>query len=229
MSGKTIVANWKMNGNKTLVEETIKKLNPIKTEHHIIICPPFTLIDQLQQGITNPNISVGGQNCHHLDSGAYTGHISAKMISEANCKHCIVGHMESRKYDGDSDAAIAQKTEAVIQNNMQPVLCIGTDKRYDFEELTQKITEECKKIFNHSKNIIAYEPVWAIGTGLSPTMEEIDIAKNTIKQNTNANTVIYGGSVSKENAAEISRHCDGLIIGKASLNIDEFIQIISDV
>lgn len=225
-----VVANWKMNGNanqaRTLVQAILNTQCNINHNTHIILCPPFTLLSQLQNMLQSSSLLLGAQDCHHKSHGAFTGNISAPMLQEAGCTHVIIGHSERRQYHHETDDIIKCKVEAALAAELTPIICVG-------ETLAQREAGEAEKVIanqvatalpNSSDNIIiAYEPVWAIGTGKIPTSEDIAVIHNTIKQHTDI-PVLYGGSVNAENAGAIlaTPHVDGLLVGGASLKEEAF-------
>lgn len=185
-------------------------------------------------------LKLGAQDCHHEDSGAYTGDVSAKMLKEVGCDYVILGHCERRHHHNESDATIAKKIKAAIENQIIPVICLGESKavrekndhlRFLKEQLLKTVPADVK----FPKMVIAYEPIWSIGTGIIPKAKEIAEVASLIKSACQENfpesadnlAILYGGSVSTKNAANILSIPDisGLLVGKASLNPEDFIQI----
>lgn len=253
MREKIVAGNWKMN---TLVDEGVnlaKKLSEFASEYKIeenkkiIIAVPFTHIDRIVSNTNKSAISVAAQNCCMHESGAYTGEISAKMIKNLNCDYVIIGHSERRQYFGDTDEVISAKLEMCYKNDLSPILCCG-EKLEEREEGNhfnvvkfQLINSLAKVDASKMKNtIVAYEPVWAIGTGLTASPQQAQemhnfiretiksLYGNEIAQNT---SILYGGSVNGSNAAELfaCSDIDGGLVGGASLKSDDFITIIKAI
>ena len=238
--GKLIVANWKMNflykNAFNFCKKILLKKKLIKNK--FVICPPTTLILQLSSKFKG--ITFGAQDCHYEKLGAYTGDISALMLKDINCKHVIIGHSERRKYYFEDHIILKRKIESVINAGLIPIYCIGEDiniKRKDKTKnhlLSQLLNTLPKK--NKKKIIIAYEPIWAIGTGNTPTVNEIEdvilyIKKIITKINLSyeKTSILYGGSVNKHNSLVFldNKNIDGLLIGGASLNLNTFSSILT--
>ncbi len=248
---KNIVAgNWKMNldhaAGLQLFSEIINLINEdVKGSQEVIVCPPFVHISSLAQLLkVNSNISIGAQNCHQADSGAYTGEISASMLKSSGATYVIIGHSERRAYFAEDDLQLAQKIDVALKNDLSPIFCIGEtlDQRnagthFDVIESQLKeaafhLTEEQFKLI-----VIAYEPVWAIGTGLTATPEQAQeihaFIRSKVSENYGAKlgsetTILYGGSCNPKNAAELfaQEDIDGGLIGGASLKARDFVDII---
>ncbi len=228
------IANWKLNGNFQFIDQFITEISlPQDRSKCIIICPTSIHLDYLSKN--KSEFYVGAQNVSQHVDGAFTGEISANSLSELNVNFCIVGHSERRYFFFEKNEEINIKSENLIKNNIVPIICVGESLEDREKGITNDILEEqLKKSVPNSSNfqntIIAYEPVWAIGTGLTPTNEEINDTHSFIKeQNPNFKT-IYGGSVKSNNAKEITSllNVDGALIGGASLKSDEFTKIIQD-
>lgn len=185
-------------------------------------------------------LKLGAQDCHHEESGAYTGDISAKMIKEVGCDYVILGHCERRRNHNESDTVIAKKIKSALENQIIPVICLGEskavrEKKDHLNFLKNQLIKTVPTGAKFSKMIIAYEPIWSIGTGIIPKAKEIAEVANLIKSVCKENfpesvgnlQVLYGGSVSTKNAANILAIPDisGLLVGKASLNPEDFIEI----
>jgi triosephosphate isomerase (TIM) len=237
---KLLVGNWKMNlsSNDALrLSERISALMP-QTINKVVICPNFVYLENLIKNNKNPLISHGAQDCHHEKNGAYTGDVSAYMLKEVGCSYVILGHSERRKHHKESNSLIKQKAEIAIEAGLIPVICVGeTLEEREFGKADEVVYEQLEQSMpsNFNENcVIAYEPVWAIGTGI--VAEEKDIAdmhrkiyeflyKKTGFNNT---YILYGGSVTPENAKAIT-DCDcvnGLLIGGSSLSAEKFLKII---
>ncbi len=216
---KLIVANWKMNGNTTMVEDFTHKLNSIASSE-VVLCLPHTYL----YAAKDKNFSLGGQNCSHQKQGPYTGEVSAGMLYDIGCKYVILGHSERRKHYNETNNIVKQKAKISKQNQLTPIICIGEkDRNTNIEELFKQCEESiCDDV------IIAYEPVWAIGTGITPTIEEIE--KITMQLHNKYNLpILYGGSVTQHNSSDIMKvpTLSGLLVGGSSLDFNVFSQILS--
>lgn len=241
-----IAGNWKMNTTlseaKELAEFIVKTFPPIPENIKVILCPPFInipLVSRIVKQSFQPNIFVGAQNCHFENKGAFTGEVSAPMLIPYDCRYVIIGHSERRKYFNEDNSLINKKLIAVHNNNLIPIFCIGEtleerQQNKTLEILKSQIEEGLEKLSNEQieKTLIAYEPVWAIGTGISATTEQIFEAHNFIKDLINDNYkidkekifILYGGSVDDKNSYEILKleNVNGALIGGASLKKDVF-------
>jgi len=232
---KIIAANWKLHGTSLFIDEYFKKFNNISLDSNVcgIICPPSIYLNLCSSKI-DP-FYLGSQDCSNFEKGAYTGEIGASMLKDSNVQFCLVGHSETRQLFGVSDNDIKIKSKNLINNNINPILCIGET----FDQKENKLTKEI--LYNQVTNcmtsdssnettIIAYEPIWAIGSGLTPTLDEIEgihaFLKNEITNYTNYK-ILYGGSVKSNNAKDILslKSVDGVLVGGASLDPLEFINI----
>jgi triosephosphate isomerase (TIM) len=232
------VANWKMFGDfksLKLVNKVISFSKKFKSsKFKIIYLPPTTLICPMAQMVKNTKIEVGAQNCHHQDNyGAETGSVNAKMIRGVGAKYVILGHSENRE-NGESDKLINQKIKTALKNKLKVIFCIGEkikDKRNKKTKsvLSKQIKLGLKGVKLNNNIIIAYEPVWAIGSGMIPKSNEllnaIDFIKSRFKQNLK---ILYGGSVNDKNINELKtiHNIDGFLVGGASQNSKKFIDII---
>ena len=237
------IANWKMNGNLSSVKSINKVISLAKSKIFskvkIVYCPPSTLLDIFVEKTKNTKILVGAQNCHYKsDYGAYTGFVSAKMIKNIGSKFVIIGHSESRN-EGDTDSKINLKINSAINSNLNVIFCIGETlkekkNKKTFHVLNSQIRNGLKNIKKNEKLIIAYEPVWSIGTGLTPGFNElnknINIIKKIIKplKNSKKIKILYGGSVKPSNVGDLNRipGINGFLIGGSSINPKKFIDII---
>ena len=241
-----IVGNWKM--NKTIAEavDFIKAVDPIC--HDGATFGVGTSFLALQDSIKNAkNLIIAAENCHFEDNGAFTGEVSVPMLQEIGLKYCIIGHSERREMFGDTDETVNKKAKRLIDADITPILCIGeTEAQYDAgetekvirEQLTGSLADLCPKCV--ANMVIAYEPIWAIGTGKSATKEDAQnccaIVRDQVKvmygeEAANAVRIQYGGSVKPENIVEYMAcpDIDGALIGGASLKADSFSDIISKV
>jgi len=250
MARKIVAANWKM--NKTVPEshqfcvDLAKKLLKIsRTE--VILCPPFTSLFHISDPLQKTAVALGGQNMHYELSGAFTGEISAPMLKSAHCQYVILGHSERRHVFGESDKLIKQKIDTACGNQLQPIICIGEkiDER-KAEQTTQVIQRQLSSALQDMTSeqvkqaIIAYEPVWAIGTGLTASPDQASEAHQFIRHFisdqynqalANQVPILYGGSVKKSNAEQLiaADQIDGFLVGGASLEVDHFSAIINTV
>jgi triosephosphate isomerase len=240
---KYFVANWKMFGDiKTLnsLNKVAKLSKSIKfAKSKIIYCPPYTLLSNFVQNFKKTKIEVGAQNCHQSNvSGPFTGSINSKMIKELGCKYVIIGHSENR-VNGDDNALINKKIKVSLDNKLKILFCIGETLKEKKAKKTKKILTSqiingLKNIKNIKKIIFAYEPVWAIGTGIIPKEYElinnIVFIKKLLKKRFKSKNpkVLYGGSVNPKNINELRQinQIDGFLIGGASQNSNKFIDII---
>ena len=231
------VANWKLNGNLQFIDQFISNISlPNANSKCVVICPTAIHLDYLSK---NKNgFYVGSQNVSEHEEGAYTGEISVRSLIETNVDFCIVGHSERRQIFKEKDQDINLKSQRLVANNVIPIICIGETLEQKEKGITNTVLEE--QLMNSipssstfENTIIAYEPVWAIGTGLTPTIEEIDETHRFIRDHNdkfNKYKILYGGSVKASNAREITdlANVDGALIGGASLKSEEFTKIIQD-
>lgn len=249
---KNIVAgNWKMNldhaSGLQLFSEILTLTSAEKNgKQEVVVCPPFIHLSSLAQLLkTGSNVSVGAQNCHQSDSGAYTGEISAAMVKSSGANFVIIGHSERRAYFGEDDHLLSQKLDAALKNNLTPIFCIGeTLEERNGGTYLEVIEKQLNDGTFHleeqdfTRLVIAYEPVWAIGTGLTATPEQAQdihaFIRSKISSKYNAEiadntTILYGGSCNPKNAAELFAQpdIDGGLIGGASLKARDFADIIN--
>ncbi len=231
------VANWKMyltfKEELDFVKTNLKELNDFGNENNIILSPSFISIHEVHKLLKNSNINLAAQNCSDKEIGPYTGEISAESIKQSGAAFCIVGHSENRKYFNETDEIIASKIQNLITKEMIPILCIGeTEKEYKSDKTVQTLKRQLNliiQITNFQKIIIAYEPIWSIGTGVIPKIDHLDeiiqIIKEVIKEEI---PVLYGGSINSKNIDEFkkSKEISGFLIGKASTDFQEFKKIV---
>ena len=239
-----VAGNWKMNGNTTMLKEPrllASMLRSAKAKCDVMICPPATLIGQVKSVLRGSKIKTGGQDCHMAASGAHTGDVSASMLKEAGASAVIVGHYERRTNHKETDAMVSAKAVLAHKSGLNAIICIGEtlDERKDGKTLAV-LTEQLKGSVpagcTAANTVIAYEPVWAIGTGLTPTVAEIAEAHAHIRAELahvmaeeGAKTrILYGGSVKPSNAKELMSiaNVNGALVGGASLKAVDFIGII---
>jgi triosephosphate isomerase len=249
---KLIAGNWKMNLDITHSEVLVKALTENIHQSYfdkcdVLICPPFTSLMVSHSMLRGTNIKLGAQNLHWENDGAYTGEISATMLLSAGCEYVIIGHSERRQYFGETDETVNKKIKKALENNLKPIVCVGESLNQREEGIFKGIvSEQLKKGLDGISNeqmkniVIAYEPVWAIGTGLNANTEQISemnsIIGNVVGELYNSDTanamlILYGGSVNDKNADEIFNTCgvDGALIGGASLKSENFINIIKSI
>lgn len=227
-----VILNNKCN---LLLDEFIKyqaKLSTIESDNTLVLCPssPYLSKFYLQ------NMKLGSQNVSGYYEGAYTGEVAASQLKELNVEYCLVGHSERRKYQKETNQEINQKINMLLDNDIIPILCVGENKNERQEGFTivkvmNEIKDCLKDIDNISKVIIAYEPLWAIGTGITPTREQIDVVLKEIKSDYPENLLVYGGSLSDKNIEEInnSTYIDGYLLGGLSLKVEELKKFIEKV
>lgn len=226
MAKKLIIANWKL--NPVTLKEALKLAGSIslKAKNKVVLCPPTVYLSQ----ISYPNL--GAQDCYWYEKGAYTGQISPLQLKDFKIKYCIVGHSEKRIL-GDTDQMVNAKVKALLAQKITPVLCVGfgtTVEQDDLEvvDVLKKQLEVDLAGVEASKVVVAYEPVWAIGTGKNASPEHAEQISLFIKNRYKVDKVLYGGSANLQNAKSFlqQRSVDGLLIGGASLKAEEFNQII---
>ncbi|MDR0556075.1 MAG: triose-phosphate isomerase [Holosporaceae bacterium] len=228
---KIIVANWKMNGGFAFADRFIKEMNAVVSPQTIVVCPPAILIGRFS-GFKH---SLGAQNCFWEERGAFTGENSPKLLREAGCDYVILGHSERRSIFGEDNGMIYRKWMAALAHGLIPIVCVGEkfDNRYECEEV---ISDQLALFLDGPKllanTIFAYEPVWSVGTGITPTPDEIVEIFAFLKEKVgDAALLLYGGSVNAKNAKDIlnCEYVDGVLVGGASLKIDEFKKIVDAV
>jgi len=232
------IANWKMFGKlSTLISlnKVIKFLKNFKKSNitKIIYCPPSTLISPMSKKITNSKIQVGAQNCHEsLTYGASTGSINPEMLKNVGAKYVILGHSENRG-SGETDKLINAKIKSATKSGLKVIFCIGETLSQKRKKITKKILSKqialgLQKVKKRKNIVIAYEPVWSIGTGVIPKPDELFGTINFIKKKVRNIKVLYGGSVNPKNINELKliKNIDGFLIGGASQDPKKFIDII---
>ena len=233
------IANWKMFGDLTTLNSLDKVIkfskNIKKNKIKLIYCPPSTLIRPLSKRLKKTKIEVGAQNCHHsYDTGAYTGQVNSRMLKSVGAKYVIIGHSENRQL-GDNDKLINLKIKSATRAGLKVIFCIGETLEQKKSKktnnvLANQIKNGLKSINNKSNIIVAYEPVWSIGSGLIPKSDELikSIAYIKSKLGNKSIKILYGGSVNSNNVdkLKIITGIDGFLIGGASQNSNKFIDII---
>ena len=247
MRKKVIAGNWKMN---MLPDETIKMIEELAplvegAQSEIILCVPFTDLFYALLTAQNTNIKIGAQNMHWEENGAYTGEVSAKMLKSIGVEYVILGHSERRQYFNETDETVNKKLKKAFEVGLNPIVCVGeTLEEREAGKANEIVTNQIRKAFEGitnvqaTKTIIAYEPIWAIGTGKTATAEDANNMICNIRQEMSnlygqmtAQRVIiqYGGSVKASNCKELfsTSDIDGALVGGASLNADEFAKIVN--
>lgn len=241
---KTIIANWKMCGtpesSKLWAQDFATKSSQISSETTVVVCPPFPLISLLKEELGKTSIKLGGQNCHIQPDGAYTGETSADLLLALGCEYVIVGHSERRSQCGETNDIVRQKATRAIKTGLIPIICIGEtnaqrESGKTLDIINQQTDESLPFEAAAGNFILAYEPVWAIGSGKLPTMDEIKEVHGAIIANVSKRIsvdaaqvcVLYGGSVKSDNAGEIMSmyEVSGVLVGGASLKAEEFFKI----
>lgn len=230
---KFIVGNWKMNGNTDDADSLLRALKNVTTNNKIIVCLPFSLLF-----VNNYGIQIGAQDVSQHDNGAYTGDISASMLCDMGAKYVIVGHSERREYHNETNELVKSKAEKAIKHKLIPIICIGENSDEKNSGRTMSVVKKMllESIPSSGEFIVAYEPKWAIGSGKTPTMDEIANVFETISKalhNVGRDDIalLYGGSVNSTNATQIMSivNVDGVLVGGASLKSDTFLPIIKSV
>ena len=237
---RLIAGNWKMNG---LLADGVKRAGDLaararaaKALPDIVLCPPATILAAVGKAIAGSPLALGAQDCHEADKGAHTGDLSAPMLAELGCRYVVVGHSERRAAHGETDAQVRAKAEAAQRAGLIPIVCVG-ESRLDREAgrhldvIARQIDFSLPPGAAPANAVIAYEPVWAIGTGLTATPADIAEAHRHLRMRFSAASrqgagirVLYGGSANAKNAAEILtvEGVDGCLVGGASLDADAF-------
>ena len=251
MARKILIAgNWKMNGllqdgvalAKDVATE-VKKLG--KPECEFLVCPPFTLLSNVKKALRGAKVALGAQDCHIAEKGAHTGDISPLMLKDLGCTYVLVGHSERRADHGETNEVVCQKAQALYRAGLKAVICIGEtlaerESGKTIEVCTNQIMSSVPEDADATNTVIAYEPVWAIGTGKTPTAQEVEdthaairkvVSKKLGKSIANKMRLLYGGSVKPSNAKELLalENVDGALIGGASLKATDFMGIAESV
>lgn len=243
-----IVANWKMYKTPEQAEEFVKKLLPLvaeETRSEIVICPSATSLAAVVAAVKGSDLAVGGQNMHFAEEGAYTGETSPLMLKAVGATHVIIGHSERRQYFGESDEMVNQKTISAVKNELTPIICIGeTLEEREAGKTEEVLLRQCQIAFkavepeDAESFVIAYEPVWAIGTGRTATPETAGLAHFHIRsqvarllgrETADSIRILYGGSVKPDNASALANQpeIDGALVGGASLDAVSFAKIVN--
>ena len=232
---KFIIGNWKMNGSRASLRDMIQKTAKIKTKNRVVLCVPFTML-----GETSDVIAFGAQDVSSHERGAYTGEVSAAMIAETGAKYVIVGHSERRMYHDETNDIVREKAARALESGLIPIICVGEtmdEKRAGktMDVITAAVRESIPNDVK-GKVIVAYEPRWAIGAGITPSADDIAHAHRVIADNLSymgldGTPILYGASVNAGNVADIIsiENVGGVLVGGASLKPDEFVPIIQNV
>jgi triosephosphate isomerase len=247
MRKKVIAGNWKMNMLPNEAIKFIEELAPLvkDTQNEVILCVPFTDLFYALLTAQNTNIKIGAQNMHFEEKGAYTGEISGQMLKSINVEYVIIGHSERRQYFSETDETVNKKIKAAFKNGLKPIVCVGeTLEEREYSKTIEVITKQTELALKGLSNeqventIIAYEPIWAIGTGKTATKEDANesikairnkIAKIYGQETANRVIIQYGGSVKATSAKELFEmsDIDGGLVGGASLKVEEFSKIVN--
>jgi triosephosphate isomerase len=241
-----VAGNWKMNGTEAALAEVSKLAAKLSegtgTNCTVVICPPATLLDRLSKAAAGTSILSGGQDCHSAVSGAHTGDISAQMLADAGARYVIVGHSERRANHAETDDLVRRKAEAALAAGLIPIICVGeteAERRSGIADavVATQLEGSVPDQWSEFGIVIAYEPVWAIGTGLTPTIADIAGMHDGIRalllkrfgDRGEAVQLLYGGSMKPANAADILKvqNVNGGLVGGASLLANDFHAIIS--
>ncbi len=231
---KFIIANWKMNKMVGEAEEFLQEFLPLVKDANqveIAICPPFTCLDRMQQKLAGTKVSLGGQNLFYEESGAFTGEVSPKMLKDTGCKYVLIGHSERRHILGEGEEVIKRKLQAAIAAGLTPIYCVGeTSEERENKQARPLVKKQLASLQGiNSSLVIAYEPVWAIGTGVNASPDDAQEMCAFIRQElgqiydedtAQKTAILYGGSVKEENLAGFldMPDVDGALVGGASLN-----------
>jgi triosephosphate isomerase len=247
MRRKVIAGNWKMNMLPNETIDFITNLEPLvkNTENEVILCVPYTDLFYALLTAQETNIHIGAQNMHWKERGAYTGEVSAQMLSSIRTEYVIIGHSERRAYFNETDETVNLKIKSALENGLKPIVCVGeTLEQRESGKTEEIITNQVEAAFKdltkeQAENIIiAYEPIWAIGTGKTATSEDannsVKAIRNKVKEMYEDETaeniiILYGGSVKAVNAKELfeASDIDGALVGGASLKVEEFSKIVN--
>ena len=242
-----IAGNWKMNKTPAETRELINELKPLvqDAEVDVVVCPPFVCLAAAAEALKGSNIALGAQNMHFEEKGAYTGEIAPNMLKELGVEYVIIGHSERRQYFGETDESVNKKVLSAVSHNLIPIICVGETLEQREQGVTEKVVDtQTRAALNGltadvaDRIVIAYEPVWAIGTGRTASSDDANEVIGYIRkvvesvlgsQAASRIRILYGGSVKPENAAELMQmpEIDGGLVGGASLKALDFSKIVN--
>ena len=242
MRRKLVVGNWKMNASRAANAALLAGLRQAEAGWtcEVAVCPPFPYLAQLAGLLDGSAIGLGAQDCSAHEQGAYTGEVSSAMLSDIGCRYVIVGHSERRAYHGESYQLVADKAKAALAHGVTPIVCVGETRAEREAGQTEAVVKRQLAAVIHTLShccgemVVAYEPVWAIGTGLTATPAEAQAVHAVLRAQLHAATdrsgvmrILYGGSVKADNAAELFAQADidGGLIGGAALKVADFAAI----
>jgi triosephosphate isomerase len=244
---KLIAGNWKMNGMRADAAAFLAKLGSLKSGRRpgrqLLVCPPATLIPLMAEPLEEFEVLIGGQDCHQETKGAFTGDLSAAMLRDLGCRHVIVGHSERRAYHHETDMIVKAKATTALAAGLIPIICVGEtwperESGHAKKVVQAQIAGSVPDEIEPDHLVIAYEPVWAIGTGKTPTVDDIATIHQVIRKALGKKTtapdhglILYGGSVKPSNSAEILalEEVDGALVGGASLDAADFMAIADSI
>ncbi len=230
-----VAANWKMHFDVNEAKQTAKSMaSTIDTRGiDVVICPSFVHLVPIREDLKNSEIKLGAQNMYFEEKGAFTGEVSPLMLLSAGCEYVILGHSERRHIFGEDNQLIAKKVKSAIEHNLKPILCVGEtieERKLNraFEVVKEQIETALGELNDTEMITIAYEPVWAIGTGIAADVETVMQMHNFIRSIEKDIPILYGGSVKPDNSEELSRieNVNGFLVGSASLSPEKFKQIV---
>lgn len=244
MRRSMVVGNWKMNGSEAFVEHLLSAVIDGLDDQQvdIAVCPSYVHLGLAVSLCAGSAVSVGGQDCSHVQSGAYTGEVAAAMLQDQACQWVILGHSERRQYHGELSALIGAKLSAAVEAGLRPILCVGeTREQRESGDAESVVVSQLEGVLREQANlaglVVAYEPVWAIGTGLTASPEQAQDMHAFIRASledipgvdANATRLLYGGSVKAANAHELFSQpdIDGALVGGAALDATEFLAIVN--
>ena len=243
MTSTLIAGNWKMNGLASSIgelEAVIAGRDDVPATVDMVLCPPATLVAAFGMRARNTGVSIGGQDCHTAEKGAHTGDIAAEMLADAGADHVIVGHSERRADHGETDAVVKAKVEAAWRAGLVAIACVGEteaerDSGSTLEVVRTQLAGSLPDGATSDNLVVAYEPVWALGTGRTPTVHDVakvhaairSVLQDRFGEGGAAMRILYGGSVKPDNAAELLAvdHVNGALVGGASLKASDFLGI----
>lgn len=234
-----VIGNWKMNGSQRSVGQLLDGIAGVANlDVEVVVCPPFVYLAEAAARISGTGIRLGAQSLSEYECGAYTGEVAGSMLADVGCQYVLVGHSERRRLFGETDHRIARQFERALAAGITPVLCVGEDAAERNAGATWQVLhrqlEAVAEVAGRAalgKSVIAYEPVWAIGTGTTATSAQVEAVQVRIRDLLGAGgaetRLLYGGSVSQANAAELFAQpdVDGVLVGGASLRAEEFMAI----